>query len=119
MNIEELREYCLSRKGVTEDLPFGDDTLVFRLMNKIFALVNLEGEMHLNLKCDPQKAIELREEYPAILPGYHMNKNHWNTLIIDGTLKKELVLSLIDHSYDLILGSLPKSKKEQFEKLKK
>ena len=110
MNIEEIRDYCLSKKWVTEDLPFGDDTLVFRVKEKIFALANLEGEIHLNLKCNPERAIELREEFSAIIPGYHMNKQHWNTLIMDGSLKKELILSLIDHSYDLILEKLPKKK---------
>jgi predicted DNA-binding protein (MmcQ/YjbR family) len=116
MNIEELREYCLSKKGVTEDIPFGDDTLVFRVMNKIFVLVNLEGEMHINLKCNPARAIELREEYPAIIPGYHMNKQHWNTIIMNGTLKNEIVLQMIDHSYDLISDSLPKVKKTEIKK---
>ena len=108
MNIEEIREYCLSKRWVTEDFPFGDDTLVFRVNYKIFALTNLEGEIHLNLKCNPERAIELREEFSAIIPGYHMNKKHWNTLIMDGSLKQELILSLIDHSYDLILKNLPK-----------
>lgn len=118
MNIEELREYCLSLEKVTEDMPFGDDTLVFRVMNKIFALVNLDGETRINLKCDPGRAIELREEFPAIIPGYHMNKQHWNTVIMDGSLKKEMVLSLIDHSYEIIVESLPKSKKEELKRKK-
>jgi len=117
MNIEDLREYCLSKKGVTEDLPFGDDTLVFRLMNKIFVLANLEGDLQINLKCDPARAIELREEYPAIIPGYHMNKQHWNTLIMDGSLNRKLVFSLIDHSYDLIFDGFPKGKKEELKTL--
>lgn len=117
MNIEDLREYCLSKKGVTEDLPFGDDTLVFRIKNKIFVLANLEGELRINLKCDPARAIELREEYPAIIPGYHMNKQHWNTIIMDGSLSRKLVFSLIDHSYELIVESLPKGKKEELKTL--
>ncbi len=117
MNIEQIREYCLSLNGVTEDMPFGDDTLVFRVMNKIFALVNLSGETTINLKCDPARAIELREEHHAIIPGYHMNKQHWNTIIMDGSLKKELVTSLIDHSYDLIVASLPKVKKEELKRI--
>ena len=119
MNIEDVREYCLSKKGVTEDLPFGDDTLVFRVMNKIFVLTNLEGELHINLKCNPVKAIELREEYPAIIPGYHMNKQHWNTLIMDGSLNRKLVFSLIDHSYNLIVDSLPGVKKEELKRMNK
>jgi len=118
MNIEEIREFCLSLKGVTEDMPFGDDTLVFRVMNKIFALVNLSGEPRINLKCDPEKAIALREEFSAILPGYHMNKQHWNTIVMDGSLKKNLVSSLITHSYELIVASLPKAKKEELRKHK-
>ncbi len=119
MNIEQIREYCLSLQGVTEDMPFGDDTLVFRVMNKIFALVNLEGEIRINLKCDPARAIVLREEFSSIIPGYHMNKRHWNTMIMDGNLKKDLITSLIDHSYELIVISLPKIKKEELKRLKR
>ena len=117
MNIEQIREYCLSLHGVTEDMPFGDDTLVFRVMNKIFALVNLSGETSINLKCDPSRAIDLREEHPSIIPGYHMNKQHWNTIIMDGRLKKELITSLIDHSYELVAASLPKAKKEELKRI--
>jgi predicted DNA-binding protein (MmcQ/YjbR family) len=117
MNIEQIREYCLSLHGVTEDMPFGDDTLVLRVMNKIFALVNLSGETSINLKCDPSRAIELREEHHAIIPGYHMNKLHWNTVNMDGSLKKELVTSLIDHSYELIVASLSKAKKEELKRI--
>jgi predicted DNA-binding protein (MmcQ/YjbR family) len=117
MNIEQIREYCLSLKGVTEDMPFGNDTLVFRVMNKIFALTNLEGEIWINLKCDPAKAIELREEHSAIIPGYHMNKQHWNTVTMNGSLKKDLVTSLIDHSYELVAESLPKAKKEELKRI--
>jgi len=119
MNIEELREYCLVKKGVTEDMPFGDDTLVFRVMDKIFLLTNLEGELRINLKCDPTRAIELREEYPAIIPGYHMNKQHWNTLVMDGSLNRILVFLLIDHSYDLVVESLPGVKKNELKKFNK
>ena len=116
MNVEELREYCLSKKGVTEDMPFGEDTLVFRVMDKIFLLTNLEGELRINLKCDPARAIELREENPAVIPGYHMNKKHWNTVIMDGSLTRKLVLSLIDHSYELVAESLPGGKKNELRK---
>jgi predicted DNA-binding protein (MmcQ/YjbR family) len=100
-------------------MPFGEDTLVFRVMNKIFALVNLEGEIRINLKCDPSRAIELRDEYPSIIPGYHMNKQHWNTLIMDGRLKRELITSLIDHSFELIAESLPKAKKDELKRILK
>lgn len=117
MNIEQIREYCLSLPGVTEDMPFGENTLVFRVMNKIFTLVNLDGETRINLKCNPSRAIELREEHSSIIPGYHMNKQHWNTVIMDGSLKKELITSLIYHSYELIISSLPKTKKEELKRL--
>jgi predicted DNA-binding protein (MmcQ/YjbR family) len=119
MNVEQIREYCLSLQGVTEDMPFGEDTLVFRVMNKIFALTNLEGEIWINLKCDPARAVELREEHTAIVPGYHMNKRHWNSLIMNGSLKRELVTSLIDHSYELVAGSLPETKRKERKRLKK
>ena len=117
MNIEQLREYCLSKKGVTEALPFDDTVLVFKIMNKIFALTSLEGEPSVNLKCDPDKAIELREEFPSVLPGYHMNKKHWNTIMLDGTIKDSLICEWIDHSYDLVIKSLPNKLKDQLNKL--
>ena len=104
MNIETIREYCISKKGVTEGFPFGEDTLVFKKSGKIFALANLDGDLSLNLKCDPDYAIELREKYPAVTPGYHMNKKHWNTVIIDGSVPDKEILSWIDHSYNLIKG---------------
>lgn len=119
MNIEQIREYCLNLHGVTEDMPFGDDTIVFRVMNKIFALVNLSGETIINLKCDPARAVDLREEHSSIIPGYHMNKEHWNSLIMDGSLKKGLITSLIYHSYELIVTSLPRAKQEELKRLKK
>jgi predicted DNA-binding protein (MmcQ/YjbR family) len=102
MNIETIREYCISKKGVTEGFPFGEDTLVFKKAGKIFALANLDGELSINLKCDPEYAIELREKYPAVKPGYHMNKTHWNTIILDGTIPDKEIFNWIDHSYDLI-----------------
>jgi predicted DNA-binding protein (MmcQ/YjbR family) len=109
MNIETLREYCLAKKAVTEDFPFGEDTLVFRLMNKIFLLVSLSSNpLQFNAKCDPDKAIELREQYDAIIPGYHMNKKHWNTIVLDGSLSNALIKEMIDDSYNLIVQSLPK-----------
>lgn len=102
MDIVSLREYCISKKGAGESFPFGDDTLVFKVNGKIFALVNLEGELNLNLKCDPALAEELRERYDAVQPGYHMNKKHWNTIILDGSVPDKEVFSWIDHSYNLI-----------------
>lgn len=103
MDIETLREYCISKKGVTESFPFGDDTLVFKASRKIFALVNLDGDLSINLKCDPLLAIELRERYSSVTPGYHMNKKHWNTVLIDGSVPDKEILTWIDHSYDLII----------------
>jgi predicted DNA-binding protein (MmcQ/YjbR family) len=105
MEIESLREYCISKPDVTEGLPFGDDTLVFKVSGKIFALTSLSGDLTINLKCDPERAISLREEYPCIRPGYHMNKVHWNTIYVDGTLSDNKIRELIDHSYDLVAKS--------------
>ena len=113
MDIESLRLYCLSLKAATEDMPFGEDTLVFRVMNKIFALSGLDTEgCRVNLKCDPDYAVELREQYPDIMPGYHMNKKHWNTVNCENELEDKLIKSLISHSYDLIVKSLPKAQRE-------
>ena len=114
MNIETLREYCLSKKAVTEDFPFGESTLVFRAKNKIFLLVALDADLlQFNAKCDPEKAVELREEYEAVKPGYHMNKKHWNTVVIDGSISTRLIKEMIDDSYDLIVQSLPKKSREE------
>lgn len=109
MNIEELRNYALSLKNVEEGFPFGEDTLVFKTNKKIFLLVSLSSvPLQFNVKCDPDRAIELREEYPCILPGYHMNKKHWNTIIVDGTLSKTQLQSFIRDSYELIAPKLRK-----------
>jgi predicted DNA-binding protein (MmcQ/YjbR family) len=102
MNIEILRDYCISKADAEECFPFGDDTLVFKIDGKIFALAGLEGDPSVNLKCDPEYALELRENYPCVQPGYHMNKKHWNTIILDGSVPDNLVFSWIDHSYDLV-----------------
>jgi predicted DNA-binding protein (MmcQ/YjbR family) len=103
MNIEELREYCLSKKGVTESFPFDDVTLVFKVIGKMFLLTNTDGEFSINVKCDPEKAIDLREHHPCVLPGYHMDKKHWNTVMIDGTVTDALLKEWIDDSYNLII----------------
>lgn len=108
MNIEEIRVYCLSRKQTTEGFPFGDDTLVFKVKGKMFVLMNLEGELRLNLKCDPEEAIRLREKYDAVIPGYHMNKKLWNTVIADGSITDELLKKWINDSYELVVRKLPK-----------
>lgn len=113
MDIEILREYCLAKKAVTEGFPFGEDVLVFKVMNKIFLLVPLSASpLQFNAKCDPEKAIELREQYDAVQPGYHMNKKHWNTVIADGRVSAALLKEMIDDSYDLIVWSLPKKDRE-------
>ena len=103
MNIEILREYCISKKNITESFPFDEDTLVFKTAGRIFALVNLEGDLTINLKCNPARAIELRERYSSVIPGYHMNKKHWNTIYIDGSVPDKDIFSWVDHSYDLVL----------------
>jgi predicted DNA-binding protein (MmcQ/YjbR family) len=112
MNLQQLREFCLSKNGVTEALPFDDTVLVFKVLNKIFLLTNIETFESINLKCDPEYAIELREQYDAIIPGYHMNKKHWNTLKIDGSLNQKMIFDLVDHSYELVIKGMSKKEKE-------
>ena len=114
MNIEELRTYCISKKGVKECFPFGDDTLVFKVSGKMFALLSLSSDdFSINLKCDPSLAIELRESFTAVQPGYHMNKKHWNTVYIDGTIESKLIKKWVDHSYQLVVDSLPMITREK------
>lgn len=108
MHIEEFYTYCIQKKGVSEHFPFDKHTLVFKVGAKIFALTDVTDFKSINLKCNPMKAIELREEFTAVLPGYHMNKKHWNTIILFNDLEDELLKELIDHSYNLVLNSLPK-----------
>jgi predicted DNA-binding protein (MmcQ/YjbR family) len=106
MNVEELREYVLQKPLATEGFPFGDNVIVFKVNNKIFLLLPLDtDQLQFNVKCDPDGAIELREEYPeSVLPGYHMNKKHWNTVIADGRLSKKQLLQMVDDSYSLVKG---------------
>jgi predicted DNA-binding protein (MmcQ/YjbR family) len=104
MNIEELRDFALSLENVTESFPFGEETLVFKVNEKIFLLTSLNADpLNFNVKCNPDQAIELRERYASILPGYHMNKKHWNTILIDGTLTKKQLQDFIEDSYRLVL----------------
>jgi predicted DNA-binding protein (MmcQ/YjbR family) len=111
MNIEALREYCLSKMGVEETLPFGPDTLVYKVNGKIFLLTGLDQEqLSFNVKCDPDFAIELRERYLCVQPGYHMNKRHWNTIIVDGSVSSKLLKEWIDHSYTLVMKNAPSAK---------
>ena len=117
MNVEEIRDYCLAKKGVEERFPFDNETLVFKVGGKIFLLMGINANrIQFNVKCEPQKAIDLREKYSCVLPGYHMNKAHWNTIVCDGRATKKLVFEWIDHSYDLIIGSLPKKQRDAFLK---
>ena len=119
MDIESLRNYCINKKGVTEGLPFGPDVLVFKVMGKIFALASLDAiPLSVNLKCDPEKAISLREANENnILPGYHMNKQHWNTVILDGHLKPDFVFQLVDDSYHLVISGLTKKQQQELKDL--
>ncbi len=112
MNIEALRMYCMSKDGVEESFPFDETTLVFKARGKIFCLAALDAvPLRINLKCDPERAVELREQYDAIRPGYHMNKTHWNTVALDGSIPARLVREMIDGSYDLI-ASPPRKKRK-------
>lgn len=115
MNIEDVREYCMSKKEVTESFPFDETTLVFKVMNKMFALTDTEADFSINLKCDPEKAIELRERYPSVQPGYHMSKKHWNTVYVDGPISDDQIYKWIDDSYKLIVSKLPKKDQQNFK----
>ena len=115
MNIEAFREYCISKKGATEELPFGPETLVFKVMGKIFAITSIENFTSINLKCDPETAVALREEYTAIQPGFHMNKKHWNTILMNGTISDKTIFNWTDHSYELVVQSLTKKLKEELK----
>lgn len=119
MNIEEFRNYCLSKKGVTESFPFDEKTLVFKVMGKMFALTGLEhNPATANLKCDPERSVELREQYPdQIYPGYHMDKKHWNTVEIERNLPPKLIVELIDHSYGLVVNGLTKKLQAELAKM--
>lgn len=108
MTIDALIEHCVRKPGVTYGTPFGPGVLVFRVGDKIFALAPLDLFETVNLKCDPERAIELRERYTGIVPGYHMNKRHWNTVDVTGSVPQDLLKELVDHSYDLVKASLPK-----------
>ena len=118
MNIEEVREYCLQKKGVTEGFPFDNDTLVFKVMDKIFLLTSLTFQpFRVNLKMDSELAKEYREKYPDVIPGYHMNKKHWNTVEIDGSLSDDMIKNLIEESYNLVVIALPRKKQQGIKNL--
>lgn len=115
MDIEFFRTYCLSKKGVTEETPFGPDTLVFKVAGKLFALTDLNSFESVNLKCDPEQALELRERYAAVAPGFHMNKKHWNTVSFDIDMPDQEILNWLDHSYDLVFNGLTKKQRAEIE----
>ena len=116
MNIEDLRNYCLSKKATTEELPFDEKTLCFKVLDKVFALTDIENFQFVNMKCDPEKAVELREQYDEIRPAYHMNKKHWNSVYMDASLSDQFVKELVDHSYEMVVQKMTKKQqKELFE----
>lgn len=115
MNIEDYRNFCLSFRAVTEEFPFDENTLVFKVMGKMFALCDVEEFESINLKCDPVLAIELRERFPEVKPGYHMNKKHWNTINMQSNLPDHLIKEWTRNSYDLVVAKLPKKEREKLE----
>lgn len=112
MNIEVFREYCISKPGVTEEFPFDETTLVFKVAGKIFALTNVDLFSSINIKCDPEEAVFLREQYASVKPGYHMNKKHWNTVLMDGSVPDKILKKWIDDSYKLVFQGLSEKQKE-------
>ncbi len=117
-DVEKFRNYCLSKKGVTEHFPFDAYTLVFKVMDKMFALTGLDAEQFsINLKCDPELSFTLREKYPAVRPGYHMDKTHWNTVVVDGSIPQKEIMHMIDHSYEQVVKGLTRKKREELNNL--
>jgi len=117
MNLEIVREYCLKKPGVSESLPFNEDSPVYKVMDKIFLIASLTPPISINIKCEPEKAVELRERYSAVTPGYHMNKLHWNTVLFDNLIPDKLILNWIDDSYNLVVQGLSKSKRSILKRL--
>ena len=117
MNVEDYRDYCLKKPGVTEGFPFGEQTIVFKVMNKMFSLTGVENFVSINLKCDPELAIELREEFHSVKPGFHMNKKHWNTIENEGDVTDKKIFELTDLSYNLVVKNLTKKLKAQLKLL--
>ncbi len=115
MNIESFREYCLSKPGTTEGFPFNETALVFKVQGKMFALTNVDDFQSVNLKCDPEEAVQLRETYQGVQPGYHMSKKHWNTVSVNSDVPEGLFIELIDHSYDLVVKSLTKKLRDELQ----
>ena len=119
MNIEEFRNYCLRKAGVTEEFPFDEHILVYKVMGKMFTSANIDLFESINLKCDPEKAVELREQYTGVKAGYHMSKKHWNTVIMDGSVPDSLIREWIDDSYQLVVTGLPKKVRAELENMQK
>jgi predicted DNA-binding protein (MmcQ/YjbR family) len=117
MNIEAIRNYCLKKPLTTEEFPFGEDTLVYKVHGKMFALTGLSKPDRVNLKCDPLLAIELREKYASVIPGFHMNKKHWNTIVFDGSVSDSQIEDWIDHSYECVVAGLSKKIQENIRLL--
>lgn len=115
MNVETFRNYCLAKPFVTEGFPFDETTLVFKVDGKMFALCDVDEFTGINLKCDPERAIELRESYSGVVPGYHMNKQHWNTVRVDMDVEDQLIFDLTDHSYELVFASLTKKRRNELQ----
>jgi predicted DNA-binding protein (MmcQ/YjbR family) len=117
VNIEEYRDYCIAKPGVTEGFPFDEKVLVFKVMGKMFALTDVDKFDGVNLKCDPDRALELRESYPGIIPGFHMDKSKWNTVTTDGSVDDNLFYELIDHSYAMVVKGLTRKLRLELEEL--
>jgi len=115
MNIEEYREFCISKPGVSEGFPFDNKTLVFKIMGKIFALTDVDEFLGINLKCDPEYTLELREKYEGVIAGYHMSKKHWNTVSTSSDVSDKTLRHLINHSYELVVSKLTKKQKEELK----
>jgi predicted DNA-binding protein (MmcQ/YjbR family) len=117
MDLERFRKHCLGKKGVTEEFPFGEETLVYKVMGKVFCLTGVVAFSSVNLKVDPEEGVERREQYPAVQPGYHMNKKHWVTVLLDGSIPDRLLLQWVDISYDLVVNGLTKTQKSALKSL--
>ena len=117
MNLELFRKYCLSKKGVIEDFPFGEETICFKVIGKIFAITSYNVPLSVNLKCEPEFAVELREKYEEVQPGYHMNKKHWNTVDFEGRVSDKELKIMTDHSYELVVNGLSRKQKDELKAL--
>ena len=117
MDLKHLEEINLLKEGVSKEFPFGDDIMVFKVKNKVFSLISLEDSpLRMNLKCDPFDAIAYREIYESVIPGYHMNKKHWNTIILDGSIRDDIIIDMINDSYNLVVSKLTKKQKDELNK---